>query len=299
MYTLRILALSLGVLGVLASWMSGYSGVANPNAVITRGPVRFTVLTPAIIRMEYSATEEFDDTPSLAFVNRYFETVPTFTTEETPEGGLTITTSNVVLTYTPGVHGDAAINADGSAIVRPAFIPENLHARLLVEPFSEWKPGSPNTGNLHGTFRTLDRVADPVGLACPPVTNFYIYYSHCEEGLVSRDGWVLVDDTLRPRLSTDIDGKGTAWPIGPNAAGLKNDGSYVDWYLFTHGDNYKSALGDFVKLSGPIPLSPRYALGPAFSRWYQWSDIENLEIVQAGFADNGIPLDVLVVDMDW
>lgn len=183
--------------------------------------------------------------------------------------------------------------------------------QLLRPPHTRWQPGAPASGNLHGTLRTLDRVGDPVSLACPPVTNFYIYYSHCEEGLISRDGWVLVDESLRPRMRAatfggEADPEHVArdagvrrlWPISPNAAALRGAGEYVDWVLFAHGHDYAGALNEFVQLSGRIPLSPRYALGPAFSRWFQWSDAENTAIVQAGFAENGVPLDVHVIDMD-
>lgn len=31
------------------------------------------------------------------------------------------------------------------------------------------------------------------------------YYAHCEEGLASTDGWVIVDDSLRPRFDTRTD----------------------------------------------------------------------------------------------
>ena len=56
-------------------------------------------------------------------------------------------------------------------------------------------------------------------------------------------------------------------------------------------------LNDYVKLGGPIPLMPRYALGPQFSRWYAYGEIDSLMNVQQGFAAHGIPLDVYVVDM--
>lgn len=91
---------------------------------------------------------------------------------------------------------------------------------------------------------------------------------------MSRDGWVIIDDSLRPRLDLNAEGSGVPWPRAPPAAALRGDGSYSDAYVFAHGHAYTAAVRDFKELSGPIPLSPRHALGPAFSRWFQWNDVE-------------------------
>ena len=44
--------------------------VADPKAVVTIGNARFTVLTPQLIRMEWSADGKFEDHASLVFINR-------------------------------------------------------------------------------------------------------------------------------------------------------------------------------------------------------------------------------------
>ena len=43
---------------------------ADPRAVVVSGPARFTVLTPALIRMEWAADSAFEDHASLVFLNR-------------------------------------------------------------------------------------------------------------------------------------------------------------------------------------------------------------------------------------
>lgn len=40
---------------------------------------------------------------------------------------------------------------------------------------------------------------------------------------------------------------------------------YQDLYMFGHGRNYRQAMRDYVALAGPIPLLPRYVLGPGES----------------------------------
>src|ERR1700747_2220042 len=75
-----------------------YNPVADPQAVVAEGNARFTVLTPQLIRMEWSADGKFEDHPSFVFLNRRLA-VPKFTHSE--EGGkLTIQTSALQLTYT-------------------------------------------------------------------------------------------------------------------------------------------------------------------------------------------------------
>ena len=52
--------------------------VADPKAVVTVGHARFTVLTPQLIRMEWSADGKFEDHASFVFINRRLP-VPKFT----------------------------------------------------------------------------------------------------------------------------------------------------------------------------------------------------------------------------
>src|SRR4051812_360882 len=63
-----------------------YNPVADPRAIVTAGPVRFTVLTPQLIRMEWAADGKFEDHASLTFLNRNLP-VPEFTHEGRAENG--------------------------------------------------------------------------------------------------------------------------------------------------------------------------------------------------------------------
>ena len=49
---------------------------ADPKAVVTSGNARFTVLTPQMIRMEWSADGKFEDRASLVFLNRALPVPP-------------------------------------------------------------------------------------------------------------------------------------------------------------------------------------------------------------------------------
>ena len=54
---------------------------ANPKAVVTRGNARFTVLTPEMIRIQYSKKALFEDRATFGVVNRNLP-VPKFKTTE-------------------------------------------------------------------------------------------------------------------------------------------------------------------------------------------------------------------------
>ncbi len=253
--------------------------VADPKAVVPFGHARFTVLTPQLIRMEWAADGKFEDHASFVFLNRRLP-VPKFI--KSPLGmnagpQLTITTDALTLTYTP--------TGDGH------FTPANLSIALSVngKPVI-WHPGMTDPANLQGTTRTLDgalgsKTREPIG-----------------EGLVSRSGWALVDDSTRPLFdSADfrfLQGEKSPWPWVIERPAGEQPGSYTDWYFFGYGHDYRKALGDYVKVAGRIPLPPRFAFGAWWSRYWAYSDQEIMEIIR-GFRENSTPLDVFVIDMDW
>ena len=75
----------------------GITRFANPEAVVTEGTVRFTVLTPEMIRIEYSPSEKFEDRATFTVVNRNLP-VPHFTKSEDNDF-LYITTDKLKLRY--------------------------------------------------------------------------------------------------------------------------------------------------------------------------------------------------------
>jgi alpha-glucosidase (family GH31 glycosyl hydrolase) len=84
------------------------------------------------------------------------------------------------------------------------------------------------------------------------------------DGLLSRSGWYVLDDTATVLLTSGI---GPGYTVRPAHAGL-----YQDWYLFGYGHDYLGALGDLRALTGPAPLLPRGAFGVWFSRYYPYSE---------------------------
>ena len=74
--------------------------IADPNAIVTSGDMRFTVLTPEMIRIEWSGNQVFEDRASFTVINRRLP-VPAFTKEE-KDGFLYIKTEKLTLQYRVG-----------------------------------------------------------------------------------------------------------------------------------------------------------------------------------------------------
>ena len=234
---------------------------ANDEAVVLAGSnARFTVLTPQLIRMEWSEDGVFEDRASLTFINRSLP-VPQFKVTKTAKK-VVIKTSDVTLTYQIG---------------SVPFNESNLKVEFLTAGVKTlWTPGMDDKGNLMGTTRTLDNVDGRLHTEKDPL----------EKGLLSRDGWAIVDDSDKYLMDEN-------WWV---AARPQNN--YIDWYIFAYGHEYKKALADYSKVAGRSPLPPRQTFGYWWSRYWQYSDSELKDIIDR-LRSIDIPVDILIIDMDW
>ena len=236
--------------------------IADPKAIVLNNEVRFTVLTPQMIRLEWSEDKKFEDRASLVFINRSLP-VPQFESKEEigSEGSrwLVIQTEKLRLSY--------KVNSG-------SFNFENLKIIFeLNNSLSTWYPGMKDTTNLFGTIRTLDAINGATPL---------------DPGILSKDGWTLIDDSERP-LFVDSDWD---WVIS------RPEGNRQDWYFMGYRHDYKKQLYDFTQVTGKIPMPPKFAFGIWWSRYWNYTDEELIDLVNQ-FNIFGVPLDVLVVDMDW
>jgi len=228
--------------------------------------VRFTVITDGVIRLEYAPDGHFVDNASQVAIIRNYPTVD-FKVKEGKT--IEISTAKLRLRYKK----DSGM-----------FTADNLSISSLkdIKPSFTWKPGMTQEGNLKGTYRTLDgydgdtRVSDDHSQI--PLEN----------GLLATDGWTLIDDSK----SYLFDDSEWAWVKERESL----DGQ--DWYFMGYGHDYKQALKDFTVFAGKVPLPPRYAFGYWWSRYWSYSDKELRDLVKK-FDQYDIPIDVLVIDMDW
>ena len=249
--------------------------MAHPDAVVRSGKARFTVLTPEMIRIQYSDRSLFEDRATFAIVNRRLP-VPAFTAVE-KDGYLEIKTSALTLKYKIGGVIDGR---------KPSAEVLNISMQLNGRPVL-WYPGKDDAMNLKGTTRTLDgQIGDNKR-------------QELENGLLSRAGWSIIDESPLARrgdgsttFAFDKQVDGIDWVAEPV------DKQAIDWYFLGYGHQYKKALGDFIKVAGRQPMPPLYVLGYWYSKYQRYTSDEFMEIVNDVKHFN-IPMDVMIFDMDW
>jgi alpha-glucosidase (family GH31 glycosyl hydrolase) len=227
---------------------------SQENPVIIEKKARFTVIVPECIRMEYSETGQFVDQKTLFAENRDVRSDDFKLRKQ--RGSTIIETSRMQLVYKPDGKPFSSGNTEihifkGDAIVR-------------------WVPGLDNRGNLGGTIRTLDNVRGKVAL---------------DDGILSTDGWTLLDDSGQPILTED-------WVMS------RSNPEDIDWYFFGYGTDLKAALKAMTAIGGTIPIPRKYMLGSWYSRYWPYSSADYRQIVKE-YKENDFPLDIMVLDMDW
>lgn len=151
--------------------------------------------------------------------------------------------------------------------------PNSKNLTIKIKDSAEiWHYGEGNQQNFKGTHRTLDGIDGAISL---------------EEGLLSKSGWTIIDDS-NSLLFTE-----SGW-----LEKRSNNSDYCDLYFLAYGTQYKSILQDFSKLTGEIPLIPRWTLGNWWSRYWEYS-AQDLKELMLEFKKRKLPLSVCVIDMDW
>ncbi|TZF81915.1 DUF5110 domain-containing protein [Pedobacter sp. BS3] len=242
-----------------------YNPVADPAAIVKASAnVRFTVLTPQLIRMEWNEKGIFNDHASFLVVNRKLP-VPAYHTR---------TESHWFILETSGLELRYKLNSG-------KFDSSNLSISLKPGRKIKWVPGMVQQQNLKGTARTLDRFDGDSNVVKKQRLKL-------EDGVLARDGWTLFDDSKNFLLDE------SDWPWVME----RKDKNGLDWYFLGYKSDYKQALYDYTQIAGKEPLPPRYAFGYWWSRYWSYSDNELRDVVNH-FERYDIPLDVLVLDMDW
>ena len=268
-----ILTITALVSVLLASTTVCHAQTLQSNIAYRDAHVRFTVIADGVLRLEYTADGHFVDEKSQLAVQRLYPAVDYRL--RTRGGWVEITTPKMKLRYRKD---SGRFTADNLSIT----------SRNLSVPFI-WKPGLRQKGNLKGTYRTLD------GMDGNRQTQTWVSDSQkgdtlcLEDGLLATDGWTLIDDSHSYLFDNNKD-----WEWVKE----RPTGERQDWYFMAYGHDYKTALRDYTLFAGKVPLPPRYAFGYWWSRYWLYSDKEFRKLID-NFHAYGIPLDVLVVDMDW
>lgn len=157
-----------------------------------------------------------------------------------------------------------------------------------------WHPGDTPSGNLGGTISSWNEVSPS---SIPGTLG---------PGLLSRDGWTLVDDSATPRFSNATDPTarflGKAPWVDPRSYARRTASDLplaADWYFFGCGLDYRACVADFSGLSGPIAIPPQAAFGVWWSHYETYSEVSIQTEVLAGFQTHSLPLNVLQMDCGW
>ena len=230
------------------------SATANPSAVVHFANFRISLLTERLVRIEFSHPQCFEDRPSQVFWYR---------NQPLPQAEIKQTNSS--LQIETAFYKISCEDTPKGTKLQALQI-------LIKESGQIFHVDDHNPGLLPGTARTLDEADGAIPL---------------KPGLLSRSGWVQIDDT--PSLIFNS----TGW-LEPRQA----LSGYRDLYFLISGSDYKSALQDYQKVAGTPALLPRAFLGNWWSRYWEYSQ-EDLQHLVERFQQEEIPLSTLIIDMDW
>jgi hypothetical protein len=234
----------------------------NQTTPVVFGNARFTVFSPGCIRLEYANQGRFTSDPSLLAGKKPARGIRADVRRRGKK--LAIKTANFEVSYTDNGQN---FSAENLKIVHR----NRWNAREV------WVPGKADRGNLGTVVRSLDVWKHLNG----GPERFPV------EGILSADGGHLLVDDARVYWN-----KRHQWPEV-----LSHD-VWFDGTFFAYGPDYKSALRDFVRVFGPIPMVPRWVFGFWYSRWHAYSDREFVAMARR-YRKAGIPIDVMVIDTDW
>jgi alpha-glucosidase (family GH31 glycosyl hydrolase) len=241
---------------------------------VTWGDVRFTFMTPTSVRMQYVPGGDFADLPSIVVQKRDFKLLdPRIEAWRDNDGWLVIRTAKMFLHY--------KLNSG-------RFTKDNLNMSFKGQTKPFWTPADSDKGNLGGISASLD------GLRKDRIT------AAMGKGILNRSGTTLIDDSRSP-----------LWDESTNWIKPRFQRSSQDWFFFYYGSDYTQMLRWFAELCGPIPMIPRYTFGAwitdlnyeylpgtAIVDKYKYDETNVKKIVER-FRNEGVPLDVLVLDYAW
>lgn len=144
--------------------------ISDKELYIIGNKYRFTVLSPRLIRLEYSADGIFEDRPTALVINRSFPKVNYSITES--ETLIQIATEVFTLTYVKDKE------------LKSSTLSSNIKA-VINNTKIEWQLNNPEAKNLRSINFSIDSIKDKIIL---------------DKGLYSLDGFCIIDDSSNPVL---------------------------------------------------------------------------------------------------
>ncbi|MBD2120816.1 TIM-barrel domain-containing protein [Trichocoleus sp. FACHB-262] len=291
---------------------------------IVCGSARFSALSQGLIRLEWSATGQFEDRPTVQAMTRP-QALPFQAIAWTEAGALQLQTELIQIHYRPDTQ---------------SFNDNNLQIEWRCgTQKGSWTPTTVDSANLGGTFCSLDLIhrnlrpteVHPAAVErAYPYTQEWLYNPMKKAHLSLRDRgettrfeepplwyldrhrqeelpeevrqvlqeWQRFPPGILSRSGYSVLNDSASAPLENNWLAQRFDPESQDWYFFAYGSDYAQALQNFVQLCGPVPMLPRWAFGVWFSLFGQLYDTDYHNLVKQ-FEALDLPLDVLILDVDW
>ncbi len=241
------------------------------GSTVTSRYVRFQFLSHSLVRLEFSSKNNFINAPTAVVLKRNWKEIKIKADES--NGWLNVQTGKLTLKYLLGSGKFAKNN-----LVITWNNPDGKFS---------WSPEDSDKKNLGGISLSLDRVREG-------------HFPKFTPGILSKSGYFVLDDSKSP-----------VWDKRNNWIEQRKDPANQDWYFFVYGRDYAHVLKEYSELCGKIPMIQRYILGSWITDlnfpYYPNSDFlkehpysyKNIEDEIMRFRDNGIPLDIMVLDYAW
>jgi hypothetical protein len=290
------------------------------------GPARFTCLSPSLVRLEYSSppSNQFEDRKTVQAYTRG-SGIPWVEVKVTAEK-VVLSTGVLTLTYIPDgqpfspenlqiawekdhlkgkwAPGQVDLQNLGGTVssldmAQRYFLPEGVHPAGvgLDYPGAQTVLYAPTTA-IHQELRSKGEKTE---FEKPPLWYMWQHrrdelpeearkllseWQKCPPGILSAAGYFVLDDSQSALVDEQ------------RALCHDRHREGQDWYFFAYGHDYALALQDFVNLCGPVPMIPSWTLGVWFSVYGELAAQDYQDLVDH-FDGLDLPLDVLVIDVDW
>jgi alpha-glucosidase len=264
-----------------------------------RGRVRITVLSPTVIRVQYSLQEKFSERPSFAVLPDAFPgETPNLQVEDSTQQ-LSLSTGALVIRIEKSPLRIAFQDASGKVIEQDQpNRPPTFNVAAKGTAFKVWKTmpedehyfglgdktGPMDHRNLAFTMWNTDQFGwqestDPLYKDIP-----FIF------GLRNGSAYGLfLDNTYR-----------SSFDFGKefhDAYSFGSEGGDLDYYFF-YGPDPKRVVKQYTQLVGRMPLPPLFALGYQQCRYSYYPESQVREIASQ-FRKRKIPADVIYLDIDY
>jgi hypothetical protein len=286
------------------------------NAVVCSSRARFTFVSPRVVRLEVveEGQSTFEDRSSVEYAHR---TTPQTLRTPLLVHNQSLAWCNVSVLVHPFLHLSFRKLGRRERLHNGKSTPFSyLHAHSLSITSASlnftWTADMGQDGgrNLLGTIAPTPST-DLSSCCINPDASAGEWDPHfpLQNGVLSLSGWAILGSDVSPLIEPGFTGDFDAGWIQNRSNAPTSGGTYGDYHFFGCGREFSACLSEFADVSGRMAVPTHRGLGVWWSR--HWGDTFDgiplgvmsehniLRDVVEGYADHGLPLDVVVCDMEW